>query len=412
MPRTPSSAQNPTSKNARAAGVALACLAVAAVPGAAAGAQTGGGGGAQFEETPVVKKASCVKRCASRKRPRAGSTLRLRGSGLSSAQTVTFLGAPGKDDDAEADVTRRTAGSAWVVVPAGASSGPLAAVSQAGRASKPSKAVSLLPPPPPSPNPTLTPVPGARQAGAPALETGTSRVKVFAGARRAVTFSYRVTEGVAAGLQVQLVRASDGAVVRTWKPSPPGLGTVASVVWDGKLGKAVAPAGRYAFRMIASAGSGATARSAQTTNVSRDAFDLYQHQFPIRGRHKYGGFAGTFGGGRGHQGQDTFARCGAKLVAARGGKVQTKAYQSRAGNYLVIDGDGTGTDYAYMHLAAPSPFEEGDRVYTGQQIGQVGDTGRASGCHLHFEMWGSPGWYNGGKPFDPLPSLKAWDAYS
>lgn len=402
--------RNPSSKlNAWSYAIAIAAMALASSAGPAA-AQTGGG--AQFEETPVVKKASCVKRCASRKRPRAGSTLRVRGSGLSSADSVTFLGAPGKDDDAEADVTRRTATSARVVVPAGASSGPLAVVNQTGRKSKPSKAVSLLPPPPPSPNPTLTPVPGARQAGAPALETGTSRVKVFAGARRAVTFSYRVTEGVAAGLQVQLVRATDGAVVRTWTPSPPGPGTVASVVWDGKLGKAVAPAGRYAFRLTASANSGAVARSAGTVNVSRDAFDLYQHQFPIRGKHQFGGFAGRFGGGRDHQGQDTFAKCGTKLVAARGGKVQTKAYQSRAGNYLVIDGDGTGTDYAYMHMAAPSPFEEGDRVYTGQQIGQVGDTGRASGCHLHFEMWSSPGWYDGGRPFDPLPSLKAWDAYS
>ena len=99
-------------------------------------------------------------------------------------------------------------------------------------------------------------------------------------------------------------------------------------------------------------------------------------------------------------------------MAARGGKIKTKAYQSRAGNYLVIDGDGTGNDYAYMHMAAPSPFEKGDRVYTGQQIGQVGDTGRASGCHLHFEAWSAPGWYTGGSVLDPTPLLKAWDAYS
>lgn len=411
MPRNHSSAPDSPYVRLRATGVlALACAAIAAAPGTA-GAQSGGGG-AQFRETPVVKKATCVKGCASRKRPRAGSTLRLQGSGLSGTTSVTFLGVPGSDDDVTAPVTRKSARSALVVVPAGAASGPLAAVNQGGRASKPSKAVSLLPPPPPSPNPTLTPVPGTRQAGAPALETGTSRVKVFVGARRAVTFSYRVTEGAAAGLQVQLVRASDGTVVRSWAPGPPALGTVASVVWDGTVAKKAVPAGRYAFRLTASAGSGALARSAQTPNVTRDAFDLFQDTFPIRGAHKYGGFAGRFGGGRGHQGQDTFAECGTPLVAARGGKVKTKAYQSRAGNYLVIDGDGTGNDYAYMHLASPSPFEDGDRVYTGQQIGQVGDTGRASGCHLHFEMWGAPGWYSGGKPFDPLPSLKAWDAYS
>ena len=47
---------------------------------------------------------------------------------------------------------------------------------------------------------------------------------------------------------------------------------------------------------------------------------------------------------------------------------------------------------------------------TGQSIGDVGMTGDATACHLHFEMWGGPGWYTGGAPIDPLPFLKAWDA--
>jgi murein DD-endopeptidase MepM/ murein hydrolase activator NlpD len=38
--------------------------------------------------------------------------------------------------------------------------------------------------------------------------------------------------------------------------------------------------------------------------------------------------------------------------------------------------------------------------------------GRASGCHLHFEMWTAPGWYQGGDVFDPLPELTRWDAFS
>jgi murein DD-endopeptidase MepM/ murein hydrolase activator NlpD len=33
----------------------------------------------------------------------------------------------------------------------------------------------------------------------------------------------------------------------------------------------------------------------------------------------------------------------------------------------------------------------------------------ASACHLHFELWTAPGWYSGGQPIDPLPSLQAWD---
>jgi murein DD-endopeptidase MepM/ murein hydrolase activator NlpD len=55
---------------------------------------------------------------------------------------------------------------------------------------------------------------------------------------------------------------------------------------------------------------------------------------------------------------------------------------------------------------------EGDQVFTGQQIGVVGDTGDASACHLHFEIWTAPGWYDGGHVIDPLPSLQAWDLFS
>jgi murein DD-endopeptidase MepM/ murein hydrolase activator NlpD len=125
--------------------------------------------------------------------------------------------------------------------------------------------------------------------------------------------------------------------------------------------------------------------------------------------------AGRFGAGRvghTHQGQDTFAKCGTRLVAARGGRVKYSGYERNAGYYIVIDGSMTGIDYAYMHLAEHSPFRTGDRVYTGQRIGSVGDTGDAVGCHLHFELWSAPGWYSGGHPFDPLPSLRAWDSWS
>jgi hypothetical protein len=116
--------------------------------------------------------------------------------------------------------------------------------------------------------------------------------------------------------------------------------------------------------------------------------------------------------GHSHQGHDVFAKCGTPLVAARGGKVQFKESHPAGGHYIVIDGDGTGTDYAYMHLVEPSPFRVGDRVRTGQRIGSVGDSGNAQGCHLHFELWSAPGWYQGGRPIDPLRALKAWDSWS
>ena len=120
----------------------------------------------------------------------------------------------------------------------------------------------------------------------------------------------------------------------------------------------------------------------------------HAYVFPIQARHSYGD---GFGAGRNHQGQDIFAKCGSKLVAARSGRVQTVDFHGSAGNYIVIDGNKTGVDTAYMHLKKKAIPREGSRVRQGEKIGQVGDTGNASGCHLHFEKWTSPGYYEGGK---------------
>jgi murein DD-endopeptidase MepM/ murein hydrolase activator NlpD len=146
-----------------------------------------------------------------------------------------------------------------------------------------------------------------------------------------------------------------------------------------------------------------------------EALASKSHVFPVRGAHDYGGAGADFGSGRAghsHQGHDVFASCGTPLVAARGGRVQMRDYHAAAGNYVVIDGEGTAMDYVYMHLESRSPFRKGDVVRTGQRIGSVGDSGNARGCHLHFELWTAPGYYEGGRPIDPLRALEAWDSWS
>src|SRR3954452_983846 len=127
------------------------------------------------------------------------------------------------------------------------------------------------------------------------------------------------------------------------------------------------------------------------------------HVFPIQGAHDYGGEDGRFGApraGHTHQGQDVPAACGTPLVAARGGTVKTNTSQYAAGNYVVIAGE-TGYDYVYMHMRDPALPPTGTTVATGQPIGYVGDTGDATGCHLHFELWETPGWHPGAAPPSP-----------
>jgi hypothetical protein len=131
-------------------------------------------------------------------------------------------------------------------------------------------------------------------------------------------------------------------------------------------------------------------------------------RFPIDGRHDMGqSEANSFGGGRGHEGQDMFAACGTPLVAVRDTVVQHVATHAAAGNYVVLQ-DAAGRSYAYMHMRAPARVEVGDRLGEGDRVGAVGQTGRATGCHLHFELWTAPGWYTGGHAIDPLPQLTRW----
>ncbi|HEU4392737.1 MAG TPA: peptidoglycan DD-metalloendopeptidase family protein [Solirubrobacterales bacterium] len=228
-------------------------------------------------------------------------------------------------------------------------------------------------------------------------------------------FSFSVASSQAQNdLQVNVVNEA-GEVVRSFFRNDVAPAVPVSVRWDGTTAEGrPARNGRYSFQVVAQ-GSTAAARRATASSAVAAAFTFYGYAFPILGAHDFGSSGGRFGAGRAghtHQGQDVMADCGTPLVAARGGIVQYSRYEANAGNYVVIDGKGTANDFMYAHLAEPSPLLEGDIVRTGQPIGIVGDTGDATACHLHFEIWGAPGWYEGGSPFDPLPYLEKWDAYS
>ena len=81
---------------------------------------------------------------------------------------------------------------------------------------------------------------------------------------------------------------------------------------------------------------------------------------------------------------DGFGNDGAPVVAAASGTVVTASYDGAYGNYIIINHGGTSTVYAHMSGLAVSA---GEYVSQGQTIGYLGDTGRATGTHLHFEVY-------------------------
>ena len=169
---------------------------------------------------------------------------------------------------------------------------------------------------------------------------------------------------------------------------------------------------RYGVPIPASARRAARRRAAPRKRRSAPAIPAGVHVFPVDGPYTLGGDDASFGAPRGdhvHQGQDIAAARGTPVVAPYAGVVTWVRYQrGGAGHYVVLDA-GDRRDYVFMHLRRRSiPVAEGQRVLAGDQLGEVGNTGRSFGAHLHFEVW-VDGWYaKGGEPVDPLPLLQAW----
>ena len=92
----------------------------------------------------------------------------------------------------------------------------------------------------------------------------------------------------------------------------------------------------------------------------------------------------------GYNAVDLAAPIGTTVYAAAGGEViisKSSGWNGGYGNYIVIrHNDGSQTLYAHLSY---NSVGVGQYVGTGAVIGSVGNTGRSTGPHLHFEVRGS-----------------------
>jgi hypothetical protein len=100
-----------------------------------------------------------------------------------------------------------------------------------------------------------------------------------------------------------------------------------------------------------------------------------------------------------HNGIDFAAPIGTPIYAAGDGVIQHAEFKDLDGNHVEIL-HNNGWQSIYLHLSAYAPgIVVGANVRQGQEIGQVGTTGRSTGPHLHYEV------HVDNQPVDPT-SLK------
>ncbi len=117
----------------------------------------------------------------------------------------------------------------------------------------------------------------------------------------------------------------------------------------------------------------------------------YLYAWPIRG-------TVTQGYSAGHRALDLGAPYGAKVYAARAGRVTLRQWSTVGYGFLVIVDHGDGSQAYYSHLKG-AWVSVGDWVARGDLVGEVGSTGNSTGPHVHFEI------RVGGVPQNPLDLL-------
>lgn len=101
-----------------------------------------------------------------------------------------------------------------------------------------------------------------------------------------------------------------------------------------------------------------------------------------------------------HEGIDFVAPVGTPVVATAAGRVQQAQFNGAYGNMVeVVHAEGFATRYAHLKSILVQP---GQTVRAGERLGLLGNTGRSTGPHLHYEV------ILRGQPMHPVKAVQAW----
>ena len=120
--------------------------------------------------------------------------------------------------------------------------------------------------------------------------------------------------------------------------------------------------------------------------------------FPLRTAYR---LTSPFGprGGRLHKGLDLAGALNSPVLATGDATVYFSGVQSGFGNIVILDhGNGYKTYYAHLNRTR---VNTGDRVARGDLIGDMGNSGRSTGVHVHYEI------RKDGVSLNPMTYIKA-----
>jgi murein DD-endopeptidase MepM/ murein hydrolase activator NlpD len=148
----------------------------------------------------------------------------------------------------------------------------------------------------------------------------------------------------------------------------------------------------------------AVLRGLDQMNMYRIAISKLPFGHPVKTAVRY---TSGFGGrndplGRGyrmHEGQDMAGAHGSPIYATADGVITYAGWESGYGRLVKIRHD-FGIETRYGHLSQIS-VKVGERVSRGAHIGDMGNTGRSTGTHLHYEV------RLGGTAVNPMTYIKA-----